>query len=415
MGLDQHRPAQGNGARHSGHQRDQLGARRESAPLTQRPRAPTRSNSADNLDVRHIRSQVAADAAPAPGPAALPSQQPRPMPQKPLPASKAAPAAEPGATAVSRGRRPAQSEGVGGGSIPAPKAVAEAAAAQSSSRHGAGVAQPPAAPITGQARPAHASIASHPQVGGSASVRTLADAVREGPSNSQRGTEQQQPQKQEQVTSTVQHQPGVAPGTPTKAQPGPYSSAVLGLGRPQRSSVQNGPVSIQPASAATAGPSRSVVGSPTGPMHPVSSPPAAHRLAGAGPTAAGVQGRLRVDTSGDGGRGKAAQGASQPAAPPAPKQPPARFALNSEGDFPQLGAVKTRGRSPRSPGGSAAQTPVTNSKPTSPSFSAASTPATATAKGAWSAKNAGLLQSAGHSPASWSNRYIRYFSLCALL
>ncbi|CAL8466851.1 g6387 [Coccomyxa elongata] len=415
LGLDQHRSAQGMGARNSGHQRGQLGVRRESAPLNQRPRAPTRSNSADNLDVRHIRAQVAADGATAPAPAAVPSQRPQPMPHtKPSPASAAAPAAESGASPVSQGRAFAQPGGLVGGSTSAPKVVAEAGVAQSSSRHSPGLAQAPATPSTGPLRPADASTASHPGVAGSASVytqpqpvRTLADAVREGPSSSQRGTEQQA-QKQEQPANSAQHQPGAAPGTPTKSQPGPYSSAVLGLGRPQRSPVQNGPVSIHPASAAAAGPSRSVVGSPTGPLHPVSSPPAAHRLAGAGPPAAGAHGRLRVDTSADGSRGKAAQGAPQSAAPPPPKQPPtpppAKFALNSEGDFPQLGAVKTRGRSPRSPAGSAAQTPVADSKPTSPSFSAASTPATATAKGVWSGNSAGLLQSAGHSPASWSNR-----------
>ncbi|KAK9916995.1 hypothetical protein WJX75_009637 [Coccomyxa subellipsoidea] len=58
-----------------------------------------------------------------------------------------------------------------------------------------------------------------------------------------------------------------------------------------------------------------------------------------------------------------------------------------------------------SPAGSAAQTPVADSKPTSPSYSATSTPVTATAgKRVWAGNSAGLLQSAGNSPAGWSNR-----------
>jgi hypothetical protein len=297
-------------------------------------------------------------------------------------------------------------------------APVQAEAAQSSSSgRSLGTAQEPGTPVP---RPADMA-PSLPRTETSAyavghtqpsPVRTLADAVREGPS-SQRSPKQPSQQQQQQPADTARHQPGAAPTTPTKAQPGPYSSAVLGLSRSQRSPVQNGPASLSSPSASS-GASRGVAaGSPKGPLHPGSSPPAAHRSA-AGAAAAAAQGRLRVDTSADSVRTKAVQEASQMAAPP--KQPltppPAQFALNSEGDFPQLGAVKTRGRASgrsgpaaQSPAGSAAQTPVADSKPTSPSYSATSTPVTATAgKRVWAGNSAGLLQSAGNSPAGWSNR-----------
>ena len=414
LGLDQHRPGQGHGARH---QRGTAGTRKDNAVTNNRPRAPARSNSADNLDMRHIRAHAAAEAARAAGPAGL-GQQPRPtVLTPPLSVSTAAPATGV-TTAQARAGAPTEAADISDRASGAKGPVEpEPEAAQSSSRVSSGSAQEPRTPSIGHHRPVEASSATCIEPDGHAAaqgqpqpVRTLADAVRQGPSR-QRGAEQQpqqhlQQQQQQQAEST-QHQPGPAPTTPTKAQLGPYSSALLGLSRPQRSPVSG--QSLSPPSAA----SRCVAaGSPKGPLHPGSSPPASHRSA----SGAGAQGRSRADASADGGRPKGAQEASQPAAQPAlPKQPqtppPAAFALSNEGDFPQLGAVKTRKASRRgnpggqSPAGSAAQTPVADSKPTSPSFSTASTPVTATgAKRVWAGNSAGLLQSAGNSPAGWPSR-----------
>lgn len=410
LGFDQHRPAQTQGARQGLHQR----GRREGTDGSHRPQQPPRSNSADNLDLRHVRAQAAAAAAAqAINPAGLPN--PRPMVlTPPLSASMAAQAARQGAMPLGAG---APSDAVGRTTTD----ISDISDAAPSGSRGSRVQTPR------QPRPADAVGAAQPQTVGAdmppaplPPIRTAASAVQQGPGG-QRAQDHSPKQQQTQPAGAPQHQPGPAPTTPSKPQPGAYTSALLGLNRPQRSPTQNSLAAAQPATgpAAAAGVGR---GSPAGPSHPGS--PAAQR-AGAAAPAVGARGRSRVDTTvADGDREKAAPDGlrSAPAgaaAPPPPKQPPApppaKFALNSEGDFPQLGAVKTRGRAApsaaakemgASPAGSAAQTPVADSKPTSPSFSAASTPATATAaKGAWAGNSAGLLQSAGNSPAAgWPHR-----------
>ena len=407
--------------RHGGAQRGQAAARSQHAGMSQRQRTPGRSNSFD--DLHHFRS-AAVNSAPAAQKqqyAAGPRNQHPPQPAADAPAagragpsSQAAPQLN-GATAgpASNGgpgkAGPDTSAAVGSGSSP------EGSALQfDSPQTPTGQPRPPGmfeaipspSSSPGPQTPEPQTPALH--------VRTIADAVREGPV-AQRAPQQAQPTQQPQSQTQRQSQAEGGLLSPGRTQPlvAPYSSAVLGLGRPQRPQMQNGPAASAragpPAAASSAASvAASAAVAPAGHAH-------AKTPAGAASNNSHPWGRQRAEgQSSDAaqhGRDRDANTQEHQAPPTAaaaappqpqpkfqPEPPPARFTLDNEAEFPQLGAVKTKRRQngpfrePPSPPGSIVGTPCADS--TSP----VCTPAAG--KGA-----VNVSQSVGSSPASgWGNR-----------
>jgi hypothetical protein len=362
----------------------------QNAGSAQRQRGPGRSNSLD--DLHRFRAHAAANAAPKPPHAAgALNQHPPPPTAKPSAAPMAGVAMRAVQQASSGSAHQAGNPGVAGDGSNPSSLVQEGSALRSDAQQqtSTGPLRPPetvavsVSPVTSPSAPAR-SVPGH--------VRTVADAVREGPARPR----------------TPQQYQDNGAITPPRNQPlAPYSGALLRLGRAPRSPVQNGLVAVLPQASSVTMSSNPAVAPPV-----TQQPPGAHGVQrGASAVTAGTasvhsRGRLRGEPAcadAAATRDRDAQESAHLSSPVAhtrqPQDPqPARFTLDNEGDFPQLGAVQTKRRSnavkePVSPPSSAARTPIAEDKPLSPSSSGP--------RGPWGTASVSM----GNSPASgWPNR-----------